>query len=81
MQTRPVGVNFLSSLLHPSRFSEYDEAINPLFVNNRRWVKRRLARDPEYFAKQEKGQSPSYLFIGCSDSRVPAQDILGLKAG
>ncbi len=52
-----------------------------LFENNRRWVKSQLDEDPEFFKRMSKGQKPKFLLIGCADSRVPAQEILGLKAG
>ncbi len=52
-----------------------------LFVNNEKWVAARMAEDPEYFTKQMDGQAPPYLFIGCSDSRVPANEITGTDAG
>lgn len=55
--------------------------LRPLFENNRKWVEECLAEDPEFFKKLQKGQKPQFLFIGCADSRVPAQSILGLKAG
>lgn len=52
-----------------------------IFENNRKWVKENLDRDPLYFKKLAQGQQPKYLFIGCSDSRVNANEILGLSAG
>lgn len=52
-----------------------------LFTNNEKWVAARTAEDPEYFTKQAVGQTPQYLFIGCSDSRVPANEITGTDAG
>ena len=52
-----------------------------LFDNNRRWAARETAADPDYFARLEAIQSPEYLWIGCSDSRVPANQITGLKPG
>jgi len=52
-----------------------------LFANNRAWAQARLDEDPDFFAKQVKGQHPSYLWIGCADSRVPANEIVGLTAG
>lgn len=52
-----------------------------LFVNNRRWVAERLAEDPDYFARLASGQRPQYLFIGCSDSRVNANEITGTGTG
>ena len=48
---------------------------------NRRWVEARLAEDPEYFKKLAVGQKPRYLFIGCSDSRVPGSAITGTGPG
>ncbi|AYA36868.1 carbonic anhydrase [Hymenobacter oligotrophus] len=48
---------------------------------NRRWVEARLAEDPEYFHKLSQGQKPRYLFIGCSDSRVPGSAITGTMPG
>ena len=48
---------------------------------NRRWVASKLAEDPEYFQKLAQGQKPRYLFIGCSDSRVPGSAITGTAPG
>jgi carbonic anhydrase len=52
-----------------------------LFANNRAWVERRLAQDPDLFRRQATAQAPDYLWIGCSDSRVPANEIVGLDPG
>lgn len=52
-----------------------------LFINNEKWIEARTKEDPEYFEKLAKGQTPQYLFIGCSDSRVPANEITGTEAG
>jgi carbonic anhydrase len=52
-----------------------------LFENNRAWADRITARDPEFFAKLSRQQTPDYLWIGCSDSRVPANEIVGLLPG
>jgi len=49
--------------------------------NNKEWVESNLAKDPNYFADLAKGQHPPLLWIGCSDSRVPANEIIGAKAG
>jgi carbonic anhydrase len=57
--------------------STYEE----LFANNRRWVAERLAEDPSYFERLALGQSPRFLFIGCSDSRVNANEITGTQTG
>jgi carbonic anhydrase len=55
--------------------------LTQLFENNRRWAERILRQDPEFFSKLSRQQSPAYLWIGCSDSRVPANDIVGLLPG
>ncbi len=52
-----------------------------VFDNNRRWVQEKRAHDPHYFTKLARGQSPEFLYIGCSDSRVPANEIMGLEPG
>lgn len=52
-----------------------------LFANNRQWVERILAEDPDFFRNLARQQSPEYLWIGCSDSRVPANEITDLAPG
>ncbi len=52
-----------------------------IFENNRRWVQKELENDPDYFKKLAQGQSPRYLWIGCADSRVPADRITGTRPG
>ena len=52
-----------------------------LLENNRRWARAAVAADPEYFSRLAHQQSPQYLWIGCSDSRVPANQIIGLAPG
>ncbi|KAE8158629.1 carbonic anhydrase [Aspergillus tamarii] len=52
-----------------------------IFQNNRNWVSSKKNEDPEFFEKLSAGQAPEYLYIGCSDSRVPANEIMGLEAG
>lgn len=52
-----------------------------LFDNNRAWVEKILGRDPDFFLKLSRQQTPEYLWIGCSDSRVPANEIVGLLPG
>jgi len=52
-----------------------------LFDNNRQWVKDITTRDPEFFTLLANQQAPAYLWIGCSDSRVPANEIVGLLPG
>jgi carbonic anhydrase len=55
--------------------------LKQLFENNQNWCKSRLSGDPDYFSKMAKYQDPRYLWIGCSDSRVPANEIVGLEPG
>jgi carbonic anhydrase len=55
--------------------------IKQLFENNSKWSESLKAETPEYFAKLEEGQSPGFLWIGCSDSRVPAERLTGLYSG
>ncbi|CAG4887895.1 carbonate dehydratase [Paraburkholderia gardini] len=55
--------------------------LSRLFDNNEAWVARELAQDPEYFSRLAHQQTPEYLWIGCSDSRVPANQIIGLPPG
>jgi carbonic anhydrase len=52
-----------------------------LFENNRRWARRTTEQDPAFFSSLVAQQSPKYLWIGCSDSRVPANEIVGLLPG
>ena len=52
-----------------------------LFENNRQWAHRMKAEDPDFFGKLAQQQAPEYLWIGCSDSRVPANQIVGLLPG
>jgi carbonic anhydrase len=52
-----------------------------LFANNRAWAQRITERDPDFFEGLAAQQSPSYLWIGCADSRVPANEIVGLRPG
>jgi len=55
--------------------------LKTLFENNRRWAEKLKNNDPEFFTKLLKQQAPEYLWIGCSDSRVPANEIVGLMPG
>lgn len=54
---------------------------NKIFENNERWIAEKLALNPAYFEQLAKGQSPEFLYIGCSDSRVTAEDLMGVKPG
>jgi carbonic anhydrase len=57
------------------------DGLNHLFENNRRWVAQMTARDPGFFQRLSRQQTPKYLWIGCADSRVPANEIVGLLPG
>ncbi len=57
------------------------ERLNHLLENNRAWAKSICANDPDFFRKLADQQNPEYLWIGCSDSRVPANQITGLAPG
>jgi carbonic anhydrase len=54
---------------------------NQLLENNKKWVESKLELDKDYFKRLSEGQSPPVLWIGCSDSRVPANEIIGAKPG
>lgn len=55
--------------------------LEKVFEHNRRWVAEHLERDPMYFKTMANGQRPDYLWVGCADSRVMANEITGLAAG
>jgi carbonic anhydrase len=55
--------------------------IKELFDNNRDWASRVTRQDPEFFLRLSSQQAPRYLWIGCADSRVPANEIVGLAPG
>jgi len=57
------------------------KAYNKLFENNRNWVAEKTTENPNFFNELSKGQTPEYLWIGCSDSRVPANEITGTQPG
>ncbi len=57
------------------------EFYKQLLDNNKNWVQSKLSADPNFFDKLAKGQKPPLLWIGCADSRVPANEIIGAQAG
>jgi hypothetical protein len=59
----------------PSHANKY---LKSILDGNRNWVERQRQEDPEFFDKLAKPQTPKFLFFGCSDSRVPAVQILGM---
>lgn len=58
-----------------------ENSYNKIFEGNRKWVEDMKQKDPDYFINLSKGQKPPILWIGCSDSRVPANEITGNKPG
>ncbi len=52
-----------------------------IFENNKEWVAKKLGEDADFFKKMSEGQSPDFLYIGCSDSRVTTEELMGLKPG
>ena len=56
-------------------------SVQGLFENNRRWARATTEREPSFFQSLSEQQSPKYLWIGCSDSRVPANEIVGMRPG
>lgn len=55
--------------------------VEDVFKNNEKWISEKLAIDSDYFTNLSKGQSPEFLYIGCSDSRVTAEDLMGIQPG
>ncbi len=55
--------------------------IQKVFENNKKWISEKLDVNPDYFSDLSKGQNPDILYIGCSDSRVTAEDLMGVSPG
>lgn len=55
--------------------------IDAVFENNKNWIAERISTNPDYFKKMGQGQKPELLYIGCSDSRVTAEELMGLGPG
>lgn len=55
--------------------------LDRVFKNNQQWIKDKLSSNPDYFNELGKGQNPELLFIGCSDSRVTSEELMGLGPG
>jgi carbonic anhydrase len=64
-----------------SRLADPVRTLPELFENNRRWASSRVREDPDFFQRLVAQQAPAYLWIGCSDSRVPANEIVDLPPG
>lgn len=58
-----------------------ENSYKKLIEGNKKFVEQKLVQDPEFFTNLAKGQQPDYLWIGCSDSRVPANEITGTQSG
>lgn len=65
----------------PTVSEKEKQLLSELFANNRTWADDMTRRDPDFFARLSRQQAPRYLWIGCSDSRVPANQIVGLLPG
>jgi carbonic anhydrase len=61
--------------------TDLPKELHVLFENNKQWAEQMLENNPNYFSRLVKQQTPKYLWIGCSDSRVPANQIIGLDPG
>jgi carbonic anhydrase len=55
--------------------------LSKIFENNEKWIQSKIENDPKYFENLNKGQKPDVLYIGCSDSRVTAEELMGLSPG
>jgi carbonic anhydrase len=60
---------------------EMNKSYERLLIGNKEWAAEKLQQNPDYFKNLSLGQNPGYLWIGCSDSRVPANEITGTKSG
>ncbi|KAF7561792.1 hypothetical protein G7046_g2327 [Stylonectria norvegica] len=70
------------SIMSQDEVSKYlKQSHDRLFDNNRAWAEDQKKKHPEFFEHLSKGQNPEYLWIGCSDSRIPAEQIVGLEPG
>ena len=67
--------------MSPSSSPPPDRELPDLFNRNRAWASAQVRREPDFFQKLTHQQSPRYLWVGCSDSRVPANEIVGLAPG
>lgn len=52
-----------------------------IFENNKKWIAEKTSTDPDFFTKLAQGQNPDYLYIGCSDSRATAEELMGMQPG
>ncbi|KAJ0114758.1 hypothetical protein J7T55_004499 [Diaporthe amygdali] len=72
----------LRSIMSDEQISRYlQQTHDRVFEHNTKWAAEKKAQDPDFFANLSAGQKPEYLWIGCSDSRIPAEQITGLEPG
>lgn len=64
-----------------SKSNPHQDTYDQVFENNRKWVEEMKAKDADFFTKLAKEQTPEFLYIGCADSRVPANVIMGVDPG
>lgn len=58
-----------------------DPEMSQIFARNRAWAEEKKAQDPQFFARLSTGQKPRFMFVGCSDSRIPAETVMGMQPG
>lgn len=75
------GLNLMENSNNNSLKESMKKSYEILFENNKKWVEEKTKVDPNFFMNLSKGQTPQYLWIGCSDSRVPANEITGTDPG
>lgn len=75
------GLKFMDDKSKVDLQEDMRKSYERLFINNQKWVDDKTENDPHYFERLAEGQTPQYLFIGCSDSRVPANEITGTDPG
>ena len=68
-------------MAHAERYDKVMSSLADLLANNRQWAEQQTRRDPQFFERLCDIQAPDYLWIGCADSRVPANEIVGLAPG
>jgi carbonic anhydrase len=75
------GANFSFFISKMTQDNKDSSGLDQLFNNNREWAASTVAQDANFFLQLSRQQSPEYLWIGCADSRVPANEIVGLLPG
>lgn len=65
----------------PLNFKIMSQSYEVIFENNKKWVESKVSEDPNFFSELAKTQHPDYLYIGCSDSRATAEELMGAKPG